>query len=82
MGRETTLVRAYFALFLAGIVGFAVWVAIKVQSDIAMSTVSQNGLSVQLAVNGFCAIQFTLVQSNIWAGKNISVDTRQVARLR
>jgi len=82
MASETFSIRVYFALLLAGIVGFAVLVIVTVQSEIATATVSQEGLSVQLVVSSFCSILYRVTQLNILSGINNAYDGKPLNTLR
>lgn len=64
MESETLSVRGYFALLLTVIAAFAALVIATVQSDIAKSTISQQGLSVQLAANSVCSSLFGVTQES------------------
>lgn len=82
MASETFNIRLYFAILLASIVGFAAIVIATVQSSISKSTISQEGLSVQLAVNNVCSSLFKVTQASISAVTDPSYDIRILTALR
>lgn len=82
MASETFNIRLYFALLIASIVSFTVLVIVTVQNDIAKSTVSREGLSVQLAVNDVCSIMYAVTQGSIWSATDPSYDMSVLNALR
>lgn len=82
MASETLCIRAYLCLLLAAVATATVLVLMAAQNSIATSAVSQEGVSVQLAVSRFCSNQYALVQTNINQGLGVAVDADQVANVR
>lgn len=82
MTSETLKIRTYFGLLLAVIVGFAALVIVTVQGNIAKSTVSQEGLSVQLAANGVCSDLFDVNQESLLSVTVPGYDRSRLTGLR